>query len=93
MWECIIGRPAPAPTIPGRRVSRVLNPVFVEWMMGLNEGYVTHCPDLTRTQMLRLLGNGVVPQQAVYALHHLITVLVETEISSEHDGEAAEVRQ
>lgn len=34
--------------------------------MGLDDGHVTDL-DLPRTAMLRLLGNGVVPQQAAYA--------------------------
>lgn len=41
---------------------------FVEWMMGLPAGWVTDVPGLSRTGQLRLLGNGVVPQQAAYAL-------------------------
>ena len=32
-------------------------------MMGLPDGWVTDC-GLTRTAQLRILGNGVVPQQA-----------------------------
>jgi hypothetical protein len=34
---------------------------------------VADVPDLTRNQMLRALGNGVVPQQAVAALYELLT--------------------
>lgn len=47
-----------------------LNPVFVEWMMGLPAGWVT---DLVpqRTHALRILGNGVVPQQAAEAIRLL----------------------
>ena len=44
-----------------------LNPVFVEWMMGLDEGWVTG-HGLSRSQELKMLGNGVVPQQARLAL-------------------------
>lgn len=59
-WERIHG-PAPDPT-DGRR----LNPVFVEWMMGFPRGWVT---DLApRRAALRMLGNAVVPHQAVAAL-------------------------
>lgn len=36
-------------------------------MMGLPEGHVTDL-DLSRAQMLHILGNGVVPQQAAYAI-------------------------
>lgn len=45
-----------------------LSPRFVEWMMGLPDGWVTDVPDLTRGQQLRALGNGVVPAQAYAAL-------------------------
>lgn len=68
-WEPIIGRPAPAPTY--RRDDRDrLNPLFVEWMMGLPEGHVTG-HGLSATQELKMLGNGVCPQQAALALRLL----------------------
>lgn len=44
-----------------------LNVKFVEYMMGLPNGWVTDL-DFTRAQQLKMLGNGVVPQQAYYAL-------------------------
>ena len=44
-----------------------LNAAFVEYMMGLPVGWVTDL-DISRSQQLKLLGNGVVPQQAYYAL-------------------------
>ena len=47
-----------------------LNPKFVEYMMGLPEGWVTDL-DLSRAQQFKLLGNGVVPQQAYLALELL----------------------
>jgi DNA (cytosine-5)-methyltransferase 1 len=46
---------------------QTLNPVWVEWMMGLPKGHVTG-HGLKRTQELKMLGNGVVPQQAALAL-------------------------
>lgn len=49
-----------------------LNPKFVEYMMGLPEGWVTDL-DLSRAQQFKLLGNGVVPQQAYLALERLNT--------------------
>lgn len=73
-WEAVIGRPAPAPTIAleGRKgTRRALNPAFVEWLMGLPEGWVTDCPNVTRAHALHALGNGVVPQQAAHALRIL----------------------
>lgn len=65
-WQHVIGRPPPAPTIQRNERDR-LNPAFVEWMMGLPEGWVTG-HDLTASQELKMLGNGVVPQQARLAL-------------------------
>jgi DNA (cytosine-5)-methyltransferase 1 len=43
-------------------------------MMGLPAGWVTDMP-LTRTAQLRLLGNGVVPLQAVVAFRELDDML------------------
>jgi DNA (cytosine-5)-methyltransferase 1 len=50
-----------------------LNPVFVEYMMGLPKGWVTDI-ELLRSQKLKMLGNGVVPQQAYRALELLTSV-------------------
>lgn len=50
-----------------------LNSKFVEYMMGLPSGWVTDI-GLSRTQELKMLGNGVVPQQAKYALELLTDV-------------------
>lgn len=66
-WERVTGRPAPAPTEPGRTGQPRLSPAFVEWLMGLPAGHVTAVPGLTRNEQLKLLGNGVVPQQAALA--------------------------
>jgi DNA (cytosine-5)-methyltransferase 1 len=41
-------------------------------MMGLPRGWVTAVPGLSRTQQLKALGNGVVPQQAAAALRMLL---------------------
>jgi len=40
--------------------------------MGLPEGHVTAVPGLSRNQQLRLLGNGVVPQQGAAAIAELL---------------------
>ncbi|GAB3861950.1 hypothetical protein ACFPIJ_47195 [Dactylosporangium cerinum] len=68
-WEQLLGRPVPDPSQPGRHGKPVLAPPFVEWLMGLPELWVTN-PQLAlpRTRALRVLGNGVVPQQAAAAL-------------------------
>ncbi|HEX5116318.1 MAG TPA: hypothetical protein VFW65_14075 [Pseudonocardiaceae bacterium] len=52
----------------------MLAPAFVEWLQGLEPGWVTDLP-LPRTAQLRALGNGVVPHQAAYALGLLLTDL------------------
>jgi len=46
--------------------------VFVEWLMGLPAGWVTDVPGLTRPDQLKMLGNGVVPQQAAAAITYLL---------------------
>ena len=73
-WEKVTGRAAPPPSTPSRRAGGKpqLSARFVEWMMGLPDGHVTG-PDLAlpREHQLRLLGNGVVPQQAALAVRHL----------------------
>ena len=58
-------RPIPNPLVDGK-----LNAKFVEYMMGLPEGWVTNLP-ISRAQQFKMLGNGVVPQQAFYALETL----------------------
>lgn len=58
-------RPIPDPLVDGK-----LSTKFVEYMMGLPEGWVTDLP-ISRAQQFKLLGNGVVPQQAFYALEQL----------------------
>ncbi len=71
-WERSIGRPAPAPTVLGRRGGRQLSPLFVEWLMGLPAGWVTAVPGVRDRQQVKLLGNGVVPQQCAAAVRGLL---------------------
>ena len=66
-WERIF-REAPYPVD-----DKGVEPVFVEWMMGLPEGHVTSL-NLSRTAELTILGNGVVPQQAALAIELLTTL-------------------
>jgi len=73
-WESIIGREAPAPTIPdGRDGQQRLSPLLTEWMMGLDEGHITS-PEIgiSRNDQIKAAGNGVVPQQASLALRYLL---------------------
>ena len=61
-------------TIPDTLDQGRLNTKFVEYMMGLPSGWVTDL-DLSRANQLKMLGNGVVPQQAYFALHQLLCVI------------------
>ncbi|MET7731540.1 DNA cytosine methyltransferase [Streptomyces sp. NPDC005402] len=72
-WETVLGRPAPEPTEPGTKGNRRLSPAFVEWMMGADPGWVTG-PDLSlsRSDQLKILGNGVVIHQAIHAYRALL---------------------
>ena len=65
-WETVT-RPAPPPTDAAGR----LRADFVEWMQGLEPGWVTATPGLGRPAQLTALGNGVVPQQATRAVQLL----------------------
>lgn len=76
-WEQVLGRPAPSPTVPPTREGgrARLSTRFVEWLMGLEDGHVTGADlGLTREQQLRLLGNGVVPQQGAAAIYQVTTI-------------------
>ena len=75
-WEQAFGCVAPHPTEPSRSGGTRLSPVFVEWMMGIPEGWVTGL-EIPRTHQLKLLGNGVVPQQAAVAYLSLLGLLDE----------------
>ena len=66
-WERILGRAAPVPLNPDN--PKQLNARFVEWMMGLPDGWVTDL--VPNRRALHTLGNGVVPQQAAAALRML----------------------
>lgn len=71
-WERITGRLAPAPAVLNDRVGPRPAPTFVEWLMGLDDGWVTDSGlGLTDAQQLSALGNGVAPLQAVAALRLL----------------------
>ena len=54
-------------------INNKLNATFVEYMMGLPVGWVTDL-DISRSQQLKLLGNGVVPQQAYKAIEQLMAI-------------------
>lgn len=70
--EHATGRTAPPPTETGPKGKPRLSPRFVEWLMALPEGWVTDVPGISRNDMLKALGNGVVPQQCAAALRAFI---------------------
>lgn len=72
-WEQAT-RPAPSPTEPNSKGNPRLAAAFSEWMMGWPAGWVTEVPGISRNDQLRIVGNGVCPQQASAALSHLIEV-------------------
>ena len=65
-WETIRQVEAQPPVIDGK-----LNQWFVEWMMGLPTGWVCDVIE-HRTPALKMLGNGVCPQQAALAYRLLL---------------------
>ena len=42
--------------------------------MGLPAGWVTAVPGVSRNDQLKMLGNGVVPQQAMIAIRTLVHI-------------------
>jgi site-specific DNA-cytosine methylase len=77
-WESAT-RSAPAPTEPNRSGNPRLAPAFSEWMLGWPFGWVTALVALgiiSRNDALRIIGNGVCPQQAVAALTWLLALEV-----------------
>lgn len=70
--EQAFGMSAPDPTVIGNTGRALLNPAFVEWMMGLPPGHVTSSEiGISRQLQLKALGNGVVPQQAATAIRFM----------------------
>ncbi|GAA2229701.1 DNA cytosine methyltransferase [Herbiconiux moechotypicola] len=71
-WERTTGRLAPAPAIVNEGNSPQPAPAFVEWLMGLEPGWVTSPSlGLTHAQQLTALGNGVLPAHAVAGVRAL----------------------
>lgn len=70
-WQGIHGE-APAPVELSATGKYRLNAEFAEWMMGLAPGHVTAVPGLKRSEQIKAIGNGVVPQQAIYALEMMM---------------------
>lgn len=80
-WQSVVSRLAPPPTAPSVKGKPQLDPPFVEFLMGLDAGWVT-APEIwdnadmtspaVRNAKLKALGNGVVPQQAEEAVTRLL---------------------
>lgn len=76
--ERLLGRTAPPATEPGpKRATPRLSVRFVEWVMCLPDGWVVDVPGISRRQQLTMLGNGVVPPQAAYALGDMLACVPE----------------
>src|SRR5690625_4834247 len=75
-WERIHGK-APSPTHLSSAGKHVLNPAFTEWVMGLEQGWVTGVPDVSRANQIKMCGNGVVPQQAYEALRRMTSAMLD----------------
>lgn len=85
-WEDVT-RPAPYPVEPNSKGKPRLAAAFSEWMMGWPEGWVTDFVDpvptrrkrpegmISRNHALKIIGNGVVTQQAEAALRDLLADL------------------
>lgn len=76
-WAGIVGRPAPSPVAPDARGNLRLNPAAVEWLMGWPAGWITDL-DIPRPELIRIGGNGVVPQQTA-AGHRLLMAAAHAE--------------
>lgn len=78
-WTRSLGRSAPAPTEPNSNGKPRLAARFAEWMMGWPDGWVTDpAIGISRNDQLRIIGNGVCPQQSANALRWLIAVVAES---------------
>jgi DNA (cytosine-5)-methyltransferase 1 len=76
LWENQLLREAPEALVNLDNKGDRLSCDFVEWMMGLPSGWVTGDDvNVPRTQQLKMLGNGVVPQQAAVAFLSLLGVV------------------
>lgn len=70
--EAAFGYPAPLPTEPNKNGKPRLSAAFSEWLMGLEPGWITDTPGITRNEALKAAGNGVVPQQCEAAARRFL---------------------
>lgn len=76
-WEHVTGRPAPEPTQTSTKGNPQLSARFAEWLMGVDDGWITDVPGVTRNEALKMAGNGVVPQQGAAALRWMLAQIEE----------------
>jgi DNA (cytosine-5)-methyltransferase 1 len=89
-WESLT-RPAPPPTEPNKNGNPRLAAAFSEWLMGWPDGWVTDpAIGISRNDQLKIVGNGVVPQQAAAALRYLLAVA--TDNTHTHTPEVSDVK-
>lgn len=50
--------------------------------MGVDEGWITSVPGLSRAEMVKLAGNGVVKQAAVQALRECLPLLEQVQVAA-----------
>lgn len=70
--EAAFGSPAPLPTEPNKNGKPRLSAEFSSWLMGLEPGWITDTPGITRNEALKAAGNGVVPQQCEAAARRFL---------------------
>lgn len=71
-WEDVTGVLAPIPSRLPNKGRYNISSKFSEWMMGIPEGWVTGDDlGLSNRQQLKIIGNAVVPLQALLALQEL----------------------
>ena len=71
--EQAFGYPAPLPTEPNKNGKPRLSAEFSSWLMGLEPGWITDVPGITRNEALKAAGNGVVPQQCEAAARRFLS--------------------
>lgn len=72
-WEVTLGRAAPGPVVLNSNGRPKPTPEFYEWMMGLPAGWVTSREiNLSYSQQIKMLGNGVVPYQTELAIRNIL---------------------
>lgn len=78
-WAMVFGELPPAPVKPNTNGNPQLTAEFCEWLMGVPAGHITgEDIGLSRSEAIKLAGNGVVPHAAVAAFTRLVYRLKNT---------------